>query len=43
VVTSRRNTPALNELLEASGRWRLAFSSGDERVYVRVANGRTAA
>jgi hypothetical protein len=37
VVTSREGTPALVELLEASGRWRLAFSSGDERVYVRVA------
>jgi hypothetical protein len=36
VVTSRRGTPALVELLEASGRWRLAFSSGDERVYLRV-------
>jgi hypothetical protein len=40
VVTSRVNTPALVELLEASGRWRLAFSSGDERVYVRVPSGR---
>jgi hypothetical protein len=37
VVTSREGTPALVELLEASGRWRLALSSGDERVYVRVA------
>jgi hypothetical protein len=37
VVTSRRGTPALIELLEASGRWRLAFASGDERVYVRIA------
>jgi hypothetical protein len=37
VVTSRRGTPALIELLEASGRWRLAFSNGDERVYLRVA------
>jgi hypothetical protein len=37
VVTSRRGTPALVELLEASGRWRLAFSSGDERVYLRIA------
>jgi hypothetical protein len=36
VVTSRRGTPALVELLEASGGWRLAFSSGDERVYLRV-------
>jgi hypothetical protein len=41
VVTSRVGTPDLVELLEASGRWRLAFSSGDERVYVRmVASGR---
>ena len=40
VVTSRVGTPALVELLEASGRWRLAFSSGDERVYVRMASGR---
>jgi hypothetical protein len=37
VVISRRGTPALIELLEASGSWRLAFSSGDERVYLRVA------
>ena len=37
VVTCRRGTPALIELLEASGRWRLAFSSDDERVYLRVA------
>jgi hypothetical protein len=37
VVTSRRGTPALIGLLEASGRWRLAFASGDERVYVRIA------
>ena len=36
VVTSRRATPALIELLEASGRWRLAFSSGDELIYLRV-------
>ncbi len=35
VVTSRRGTPVLVDLLEASGRWRLAFSSGDQRVYVR--------
>ena len=40
VVTSRRGTPALIELLEASGGWRLAFSSGDERVYERVRGGR---
>jgi hypothetical protein len=37
VVTSRRGTPALIELLEASGRWRQALSDGDERVYLRVA------
>jgi hypothetical protein len=37
VVASRRGTPALVELLEASGHWRLVFSSGDQRVYVRVA------
>ena len=36
VVTSRTGTPALVELLEASGRWRLVFSSGDQRVYLRV-------
>jgi hypothetical protein len=36
VVTSRRGTPALVELLAASGRWRLAFAHGDERVYLRV-------
>jgi hypothetical protein len=36
VVTSRRATPDLVALLEASGRWRLVFSSGDERVYLRV-------
>jgi hypothetical protein len=39
VVTDRRATPALTELLEASGRWRLAFSSGDELVYLRVVGG----
>ncbi|HEY6706365.1 MAG TPA: hypothetical protein VJB61_02080 [Actinomycetota bacterium] len=37
VVASRRGTPALVELLEASSRWRLVFSSGDQRVYLRVA------
>jgi hypothetical protein len=37
VVTSRRQTPALVELLDASMRWRLAFSHDDQRVYVRVA------
>jgi hypothetical protein len=36
VVTSRLATPDLVALLEASGRWRLAFSSGDQRVYLRV-------
>jgi hypothetical protein len=36
VVTSWQATPDLVALLEASGRWRLAFSSGDERVYVRL-------
>jgi hypothetical protein len=36
VVTSRRATPALAELLERSDRWRVAFASGDQRVYVRV-------
>jgi hypothetical protein len=36
VVTSRRATPDLVALLEASGRWRLVFSSGDERVYLRI-------
>jgi hypothetical protein len=36
VVTSQSGTPALVELLEASDRWRRAFSSGDERVYLRV-------
>jgi hypothetical protein len=36
VVTSRRATPALIELLEASGRWRLVFSADDQRVYRRI-------
>jgi hypothetical protein len=36
VVMSRRSAPALVELLERSGRWRVAFASGDQRVYVRV-------
>jgi hypothetical protein len=36
VVLSRRSSPALAELLERSGRWRMAFTSGDQRVYVRV-------
>ena len=42
VVTGERRTPSLVALLAASGRWRLAFAHGDERVYVRVAP-RTAA
>jgi hypothetical protein len=41
VVTSRRATPALVALLESSGRWRLAFSTGDQLVYQRVEGGRT--
>jgi hypothetical protein len=36
VVTGERRMPALTASLAASGRWRLAFSHGDERVYVRV-------
>jgi hypothetical protein len=36
VVLSRRSSPALAELLERSGRWRVAFASGDQRVYVRA-------
>jgi hypothetical protein len=36
VVTSRRATPDLVALLEASGRWRLGFSNGDEQVYLRI-------
>ena len=36
VVASRRSTPALVELLETSGHWRLVFSSGDQLVYLRV-------
>ena len=36
VVTSRRASPALVELLDASGRWRPAFLSGDELVLRRV-------
>jgi hypothetical protein len=39
VVTSRQATPALIELLESSGRWRLAFSMGDQLVYQRVDGG----
>jgi hypothetical protein len=35
-VTGERRTPSLTAVLAASGRWRLAFSHGDERVYVRV-------
>ena len=41
VVTSRRATPTLAALLESSGRWRLAFSTGDQLVYQRVEGGRT--
>jgi hypothetical protein len=37
VVTGARRTPALAAALAASGRWRLAFAHGDERVFVRVA------
>jgi hypothetical protein len=36
VVLSRRSAPALAELLERSGRWRVAFAGGDQRVYVRA-------
>jgi hypothetical protein len=36
VVLSRRSSPVLAELLERSGRWRVAFASGDQRVYVRA-------
>ena len=36
VVMSRRSAPALAELLERSGHWRVAFASGDQRVYVRI-------
>jgi hypothetical protein len=36
VVTGERRTPGLAASLAASGRWRLAFSDGDERVYVRA-------
>jgi len=36
IVTGERRTPSLTAFLAASGRWRLAFSHGDERVYVRV-------
>jgi hypothetical protein len=39
VVTSRRASPALVDMLEASGRWRLVFWSGDALVYRRVAVG----
>jgi hypothetical protein len=42
VVTGERRTPSLTALLATSGRWRLAFSDGDERVYVRVAPRTTA-
>ena len=36
VVSGDRRTPSLTALLAASGRWRLAFSHGDERVSVRL-------
>jgi hypothetical protein len=36
VVTSHSRTPALVAALSASERWRLAFSHGEERVFVRV-------
>jgi hypothetical protein len=36
IVLSQRSTPALAELLERSGRWRVAFADGDQRVYVRA-------
>jgi hypothetical protein len=39
VVSSRRASPALVDMLEASGRWRLVFSSGEALVYRRVAGG----
>jgi hypothetical protein len=37
VVTGARRTPELAAVLALSGRWRLAFTHGDERVFVRVA------
>src|SRR5215216_4875011 len=40
VVTSRQATPALIELLESSGRWRPAFSAGDQLVYQRIGRDR---
>ena len=36
VVTSRGTTPGLVAALGASERWRLVFSQGDERVFVRL-------
>jgi hypothetical protein len=39
VVTSQQASPALVELLEASGRWRLVFSNGDALVYQKIAAG----
>jgi hypothetical protein len=36
VVTGERRTPSLAAFLAGSGRWRLAFSHGDERVFVRA-------
>jgi hypothetical protein len=37
VVIGERRTPSLTASLAASGRWRLAFAHGDERVFVRAA------
>jgi hypothetical protein len=37
VVTGARRTPELAAVLASSGRWRLAFAHGEERVFVRVA------
>jgi hypothetical protein len=39
VVTSRRASPVMVDMLEASGRWRLVFWSGDALVYRRIAVG----
>ena len=36
IVLSRRSALDLAELLEGSGRWQVAFASGDQRVYVRA-------
>ena len=43
VVTSARRTPELAAVLATSGRWRLVFAHGDERVFVRVAPGKATA